>query len=106
MSEIILNDQNFDKEILESKKPILVDFYASWCNPCLMLTPILEKVADDFKEKLILAKVDLDQAGRVAQKYQVNKIPAVILFIKGEPVDGFIGFRSEDDLREWLEGKL
>lgn len=98
-----LTDENFEKEIQATDKPVLVDFWASWCQPCFILSPILEKVAEDYKEKLILAKVNLGEAQGVAQKYGIEKIPTVILFKWGKPVSGFIGVRPEPMIKEWLE---
>jgi thioredoxin len=106
MLEINLTDQNFEQEISNAEKPILVDFWASWCMPCLTLSPILEKLANELEEKFTLAKVNLDEARFTAQKYRIDKIPTVVLFKEGKPVSGFIGVRSESMVREWLEENL
>ena len=98
-----LSDQNFEKEISNVKKMVLVDFYASWCTPCHILSPILEKIAEDYREKIILAKVNLDYTPLTAQKYGVEKIPTVILFKDGKPVSRFVGVRPESIIREWLK---
>lgn len=103
--EIELNDQNFDEEIKKAEKPILADFWASWCMPCNMLTPVLEKVAKSYEDKIILAKINLDEAKVTAQKLGIDRIPAVILFKEGKPVSGFIGVRGEKEISEWL-GKM
>lgn len=101
-----LTDQNFEEEIKKAEKPVLIDFWASWCQPCLVLAPILEKLAEEYKEKLILAKVNLDAAPITAQKYSIDRIPTVILFNGGKPISGFIGVRPEPVIREWLENTL
>ena len=103
MSEITLTDENFEKEISNSPKPVLVDFWAEWCAPCLTLGQILEKIAEEYKEKIILAKVNLDTAPLTAQKYKIDRIPFVIFFNKGKPLSGFIGLRPEPIIKEWLE---
>ncbi len=103
---IKLTDENFEKEITNAPKPILVDFWASWCSPCLILGPILEKLANEYREKLILAKVSLEAAPQVCQKYGIEKIPTVILFNKGKPISSFIGLRSESLIKEWIEKEL
>jgi len=103
---LILTDENFEKEISASPKPILVDFYTFWCAPCTILTPILEKLVGEFKEKIIFAKVNLDTAPLAAQKYGVDRIPTVILFNGGKPISGFVGVRSEPEIRKWLEENL
>jgi len=106
MSFITLTDENFEKEIQGADKPILVDFWAQWCMPCLMLGPILEKVAGEYKDKLTLAKVNLDTAPQISQKYRIEQIPTVILFKEGKPISGFIGARPEPIIKEWLEDIL
>lgn len=102
---INLTDENFEKEI-QSEKPVLVDFWAEWCGPCQMLGPILEKVAGDFQDKITFAKVNVDSAPVVSQKYQINQIPNVILFKNGQPVSGFIGARPEEFIKNWLNEAL
>jgi len=100
---LTLTDQNFEQEIKNAEKPVLVDFYTLWCQPCFVLSPILEKLAEEFKNKFILAKVNLDTIPLTAQKYRIERIPTVILFKEGKPVSGFIGVRPEPEIREWLE---
>lgn len=99
---LVLNDQNFENEIKNSTKPILVDFFASWCNPCFILTPILEKISQDFGEKFILVKVNLDEIPLTAKKFGIDRIPTVVLFKEGKPVGGFVGLRPESFIKEWL----
>jgi len=101
-----LTDQNFEQKIKNAEKPVLVDFYTLWCQPCFILSPILEKLANEFEEKLILAKVNLDTVPLVSQKYGIEKIPAVIFFKEGKAVSGFVGFQSEETIREWLKQNL
>lgn len=101
-----LTDQNFEEEIRKTDKPVLVDFWAPWCQPCFLFAPILEKMAEDYKDKLILAKVNLDQAPNTAQKYQVDRIPMVVLFKDGKAVGGFTGVRPESAVKEILNQML
>jgi thioredoxin 1 len=103
---MILNDENFDKEIQRSKTPVLVDFFAEWCGPCSTLGPILEEVAKDYEGKIVLAKVNVDEAPLVSQKYQVAQIPTVILFKDGKPKNGFVGVRPEDVIKQWLDENI
>ena len=103
---MILTDENFEKDIQSSQKPILVDFWASWCFPCTMLTPVLEKIAVEFQEKINFAKANLDEVPIAAQKFGVDKIPTVILLKEGKPISGFVGVRSESIIKEWLEENL
>jgi thioredoxin 1 len=102
---IILNDDNFEKEVQE-KKPVLIDFWAEWCGPCQMLGPILERVAEEYKDKITFAKVNVDSAPVVSQKYQINQIPTVILFKGGKPASGFVGARPEEFIKSWLNENL
>ena len=103
---INLNDQNFETEIQNAKKPVLVDFWADFCHPCSVLAPILEKIAEEKKDELILAKVNLETAPLTAQKYEIDRIPLVVLFRDGKSVSGFIGVRPGEEIRKWLEENL
>ena len=100
---IELSDQNFEKEISNNSKLVLVDFYTTWCPPCKMLSPILEKLSGEFKDKIIFAKMDTEKNPIISQKFGIESIPTVILFKNGEAVDGFIGLRQEPVLKEWLK---
>ena len=101
-----LTDENFEREITNAPKPILVDFWAQWCSPCLILGPILEKLSEEYQDKFILAKVNLDEAPLTAQKYRIEQIPTVILFKEGKPISGFIGVRAKPIIKNWLEQNL
>jgi len=103
---LTLTDENFEKAISTSQKPVLVDFWMFGCAPCFLISPILEKLANDYEKKLILAKVNLDLAPLVAQKYGINLTPTVILFKEGKPVSGFVGVMPEGEIRKWLEENL
>jgi len=101
-----LTDENFEKEIQTADKPVLVDFFALWCSPCSVLGPILEKLEEEFEGKVIFAKVNVDSAPKTSQKFGINPIPTVILFKKGKQVSGFVGARTEPEIRKWLEENL
>ncbi|MEK7080714.1 MAG: thioredoxin [Patescibacteria group bacterium] len=103
---IILTDENFENEIKKSNKPVLVDFFATWCEPCSVLAPILEKVAEEFKDKVILLKANLDNIPLTAQKFGIDRIPTVTLFKGGKPAGGFVGLRTEADIKEWLKDEI
>lgn len=103
---IHLTDQDFEEKIRKAEKPVLVDFYADWCPPCSILTPILEKLEKEYEEKVIFAKINVDNSPITAQKFGINPIPVVILFKLGKPVGEFVGLRPELVVKEWLESLL
>ncbi len=104
--EIILTDENFDEKINSADKLVLADFFATWCEPCSILTPILDKVAEDLKEKIVLMKINIDDAPKTAGKFSVEKIPTVMLFKNGKPISGFVGLMPELSIKEWIENAM
>jgi len=98
-----LTDENFEKEISNTQKPVLVDFFASWCPPCSILTPILENLEKEYGGEVVFVKVNVDIAPQTSQKFGINPIPTVILLKDGKPIDGFVGLRPEPAIKEWLE---
>ncbi len=103
---VILTDENFEAEIKKSDKPVLVDFFAVWCEPCSMLAPILEKVAEELKDKIILLKANLDDIPLTAQKFKIDRIPTVTLFKNGKLASGFVGLRTGAEIKEWLKNLI
>ena len=103
---IELTEENFEEVVIKNNKPVLVDFFAKWCSPCFVLSPILEKLAEDFQGKIIFAKADLDAVPLLSQRFGIDKIPTVIFFKNGKPTDGFFGLRAEPVIKEWLENML
>jgi len=96
-------DSNFEAEVLKSSGPVLVDFWAEWCPPCKMLSPIIDKLAKDYGEKAKIGKVDTDSNRDVAMKYAISAIPTVIIFKDGQVAQKFVGFKSERELKEALD---
>lgn len=105
---IDITDDSFEKEVVEKSKerPVVVDFWASWCGPCLMLKPIMEKVAEDYAGKAVIAKLNVDENQAKAQEYGIMSIPAVKMFKDGKVVDEFIGARPEEAIKEWIDSNL
>lgn len=101
---VILNDQNFESEVLKSPVPVFVDFWAPWCGPCQMMGPIVDEVAKEFDGKLVkIAKLNVDENAAIAEKYNVMSIPTFKIFKGGKVVDEFIGAQSKEELIKRLE---
>lgn len=96
MADITLTDKNFDTEVLQSKSPVLVDFWAAWCGPCQMQGPIVEDVATSMVGKAKVGKVNVDENPQTAEKYGIMSIPTLIIFNKGTVVKQLIGLQSKD----------
>lgn len=96
-------DANFEQEVLKSKLPVLVDFWAEWCMPCRMLAPTIEKVAKDYVGKVKVGKVDTDANRDISIKYGISAIPTVILFKNGEIAKKFVGLRQEKEFKEAID---
>ncbi len=99
-------DGNFDSDVLKADVPVLVDFWAEWCQPCRMLAPTIEKLANDFKGRVKVGKLDTDSNRQVAVKFGITAIPTVILFKDGEVHSKVVGLKSEADFKTMLEGAI
>jgi thioredoxin 1 len=103
---VAVTDSSFDEVVLKSTSPVLVDFWATWCKPCLMVAPILEELTQEYSGKLTIAKLDVDQNQQTAQKYHVMSIPTMIIFKQGKPVANIVGFKPKDKLKQELDAAL
>ena len=101
-SEVTLTEANFDTEVLQSKLPVLVDFWAEWCGPCRMLSPTIDELASEFSGKAKVGKVNVDQNQMIAERYGIRSIPTLILFKNGTIVEQIVGSQT----KEALKGKL
>ena len=99
MSVTTLTDDNFEQEVLQSDVPVLVDFYATWCGPCKALSPVVEKLADEYSGKLKVGKLNIDEDTGTPGNYSVRAVPTLLFFNGGEVVDTVVGFKAEGDLR-------
>ena len=101
-----VGDNDFAATVLASGKPVLVDFWAEWCGPCKMIGPSLEEIADELGEKVVIAKINIDENPDAPSKYGVRGIPTMILFKNGEIADTKVGAAPKSALKGWLEGAL
>ena len=107
MSGLILDDKNFEAEVLKSEKPVLVDFFAVWCGPCQMMAPIVDELAKENEGKSVkIAKLDIDQAPETAGKFQVMSVPTFILFKDGKEEERVVGGQSKESLTKIIEKYL
>ena len=108
MSKELLHvtDATFQKEVLESDLPVLVDFWAPWCQPCLMVAPVIKELAADFDGRMVVAKLNTDESSEIAVKYGIMSIPTMIIFKNGQESERMIGARPKQALAEKLEGFL
>lgn len=106
MGALHLNDKNFEAEVLKSNVPVLVDFWAEWCGPCRMLSPIVDEIALDLQGKLKVAKLNVDEAQELAARFNIMSIPTLIIFKGGEPVEQIVGAMSKDQLLKKIKPKL
>lgn len=101
--EVEVNGNNFKQEVLESSIPVLVDFWASWCMPCRMLAPTIEKLAEENQDKLKVCKLNTDENQNIAAQYGIQGIPTLIIFKEGKEVGRTVGVMSKEKLQEKLD---
>ena len=104
--EIEVSDGNFDQTLLQAETPVLVDFWAPWCRPCLMVAPILEELAEEYSGRLAIGRLNVDQNMVTASKYHVMAIPTMILFKGGKPISNIVGFKTKEQLKRELDAAL
>jgi len=100
--EVVLNESNFEEEVLKSDVPVLVDFWATWCGPCRMIAPIVEEIAKENEGKIKVGKVNVDEAEELAIKYQVMNIPTLMVFKNGKVSNISIGYKSKAEIERLL----
>lgn len=101
-----LTEKNFEAEVIKSKIPVLVDFWAEWCGPCRMIAPIIEELAKDLDGRMKVTKLNVDEAQQLAADYNIMSIPTLMIFKGGEPVEQIVGAMSKDQLLERIEPQI
>jgi len=105
-SPVVVTDDNFDQMVLQAETPVLVDFWAQWCRPCLMIAPVLDELAGEYDGKLSIMRMDVDQNPKTAAKYSVMSIPTLLIFKQGKPISHIVGFRPKAELKRSLDDAL
>ena len=106
MSSIAVNDSQFETEVLKSETPVMVDFWAEWCGPCKVLSPVVDELATELKGKIKVVKVNIDEAPEAPTKYGVRGIPTLMIFKNGQVVDTRVGGMPKSQLSDWIESKV
>ncbi len=106
MSLNIVGEDNFKKEVLEAEVPVLVDFWAVWCGPCLVIAPVLLELEKEYDGRMKLAKVNVDENNILAAKYGISAIPTMLIFNGGKPEKQFVGLKSKKNLQAALDEVL
>lgn len=103
---VYLNSKNFESEVLQSKTPVLVDFWAQWCGPCKMLSPILDELAGEYEGKVKIGKVDVDTNQELSAQYSVLSIPTLLIFKDGKVQEQHVGLKGKSELKKALDDAL
>ena len=106
MGALHLDEKNFETEVVKSRLPVLVDFWAEWCGPCKMITPIIDQLSVELQGKMKMAKVNVDEVPELAGKFNVMSIPTLLIFKNGQPVDQIVGAMPKDKLLAKLNAHL
>ena len=101
-----LDDFSFDQNVIEKGGVAIIDFWAPWCGPCKMLTPIMEEIAQEFGDKILVAKVNVDDSMVVSSRYKIMSIPSILIFKNGKIVDQLVGLQSKDNISRRVESVL
>ena len=102
----MINDSNFETEVLKADKPVLVDFFATWCGPCRQMLPIVTELSEEMTEQIKIVKLDVDEAPSVAEKYEIQSIPTMILFKDGQVKATRNGASTKAELQDWISQNL
>lgn len=101
-----IDESTFEGSVLKAEKPVLVDFWATWCKPCMMVAPIVDELADEYEGKVDFVKVDVDANQKIAANYGIMSIPTLLVFKNGEPVTNIVGAKPKAEIKKSLESVL
>lgn len=103
MSILTITNKNYKEEVLDSDKLVLIDFYADWCGPCRMMSPIIDEISEELKDKIKVGKINVDENQDLAMEYSVMSIPTILIIKKGEVIKTFIGARDKEEIKNAIE---
>ena len=106
MSDLTFTDSGFKQEVLESKEPVVVDFWAPWCAPCRIVSPIIDELGKEYEGKVKVGKMNVDENPKVAGQYGIMSIPSIVFFKNGQPIKTMIGAQSKENYKEEIEQVL
>ena len=101
MAELVVTSSNFEEAVLKSEKPVLLDFWATWCGPCQMIAPIVHSIAEE-NDNIVVGKVDVDTEIQLAQKFGIASIPTLVLIKNGQAIDSMVGLRSKEQILNFI----
>ena len=104
MAELKITSLNFENEVLNADKPVLLDFYADWCGPCKMLAPVVHEIAEENADTLKVGKINVDEQMELAMRFQVSSIPMLVVFKDGKAVTKSVGYRTKSEIAAMVEG--